>query len=77
MQDLTAFTLHPVGRAKLFFLLHYAFYGSREETVMQLKRGVRGKPDSQKWVRVTKSLGNPGLEGTLLVSVAIGLSAFL
>ena len=28
---------------------------------MQLKRGVRGEPDSQKWVRVTKSLGNPGL----------------
>ena len=26
---------------------------------MQLKRGVHGKPDSQKRVRVTKSLGNP------------------
>ena len=28
---------------------------------MQLKKGVRGEPDSQKWVRVTNSLGNPGL----------------
>ena len=29
---------------------------------MQLKRGIRGEPDSQKWVRVTKCLGNPGLK---------------
>ena len=36
---------------------------NREEMLTQLKSaGVRGKPDSQKRVRVKKSLGNPALD---------------
>ena len=69
MQDLTAFTLYPVGRAKLFFVA-LCFYGSREETVTQLKRGVCGEPDSQKWVHVTKSLENPALKNYQKSSIA-------
>ena len=44
-----------------YFCVALCFYGSSEEILPQLKSGVRRKPDSPKWVRVTKSLGNPGL----------------
>ena len=41
------------------FVLHFMLLWLLGEKLTQLKSGVRGKLDSQKWVRGTRKFGKP------------------